>query len=727
MGSRKYWREDIIAGLTVACVAIPLSLAIAMASSVPPGVGLVSAIIGGLIAAVFGGTRVAVTGPTATMAIVIASSVENYGLTGLLVIGIACGILQIICGLSRLGRFAKLVPLPVISAFTAGIGFIIFIGQLPKALQLPAPPQDHVMAVIKHIGVYIIDMNPMAFVLALITLIILKISPRYFPKFPTPILAAAVPTIIVSFFHLSSIKLIGTIPHELSLPSLPDFASITNWKPLMYSALEVFALASLETLLSSSAVDAIGKGDLHNPNQELIGQGLANIGASLFGGIPVAGVMARSSINLAAGAKTRRSAIIHSLVIVSVIYLCPHLIEIIPIPALAGILLGAALSMMNPREIIEFWRNDKAEVLVYVTTFVVIVTADLIDGVQAGIIMAFLIVGLRMLTTKANVKLWATQEVLRISLSGSMTFWSFEKLERIQEYIVSHVKVKFVIFELDDLRGIDSTGISHFLKMINVIDGHGIKVILHAITKEQAKLLSNTIGDKEKPYFEAITESDVKDILESFGVEHSAQDLLRQGMGKFLGQYVSERRKLLDTLSKVQKPHTLLITCSDSRLNPNAFLSAGLGELFIVRNVGNVVPPFNEDNIGFSEGAAIDFALSKLAIRNVVLCAHTECGAINASISNQEIASPNLRKWLGFIQEGFVHKKPIDVYQGVKFNALNQVENLKTYPIVKELLAVGALKISVWVYDVKTAHILEWDTIKNKFECLSSNKLEEIR
>ena len=261
-------REDVFAGFTVACVSIPLSLAVAMASGVSPGVGLISAIIGGIVAAVFGGTRLAVSGPTPVMAVLIADAVSLYGLGGLLVIGLICGALQLVFGLLRLGRYAKLVPLAVISAFTAGIGFIIFIGQLPKALQLPSPSENDVIYVIQHIGTYITQMNPMAFTFAIITLIILKTLPRYFPKLPAPLIAVAVPTIILLFFGVGNIQLVGSIPHSLSMPKLPDFSLITDWKALLETSLEVFLLASLETLLSSSAVDTIGRGDLHNPNQK---------------------------------------------------------------------------------------------------------------------------------------------------------------------------------------------------------------------------------------------------------------------------------------------------------------------------------------------------------------------------------------------------------------------------------------------------------------------------
>ena len=709
--------QDIFAGLTVACVAIPLSLAIAMASGVGPGVGLISAIIGGIVAAIFGGTRLAVTGPAAAMAILIANTVQTYGVTGLLIVGCICGFLQLLCGIFRLGRYAKLVPLAVMSAFTAGIGFIIFIGQIPKALQLPAPTENEVVSVIGHIGAYITTMNPMAFVLALLTLVIIKVLPKYFPKIPTPLIAVAIPTGLIAVFGIQNIQVVGSIPHNLLLPKLPDFSTIKDWVGLLEAAVEVFLLASLETLLSSSAVDSIGSGDLHNPNKELIGQGLANASVALFGGIPVTGVIARSSVNIAAGAKTRRSAIIHSLVIIAVVYLCPNLVEIIPVPALAGILLGAAISMMDFREVITFWKTDKSEVVVYVVTFLAIVTTDLIQGVKAGIFVAFVIVAIRMLATKADIKLWTNKKVLRIGLSGNMTFWSFETLDKICNHVGTHKNLKFVIFEFDELKGMDSTGAFHLVNIVKVIKTYGAEVILHELNAEQNKMLEIACPGA-KPYIATVTESEIKDILEHANIEHSATDLLKHGMEKFLGNHAIDKKELIDNLAKGQKPHTLLICCSDSRVNPNEFLSAGLGELFIVRNVGNVVPEYNATNYPYSEGAAIEFALTTLGIRNIVICAHTECGAIKACLSEHEIESIGLKNWLQIIKDGFKKRIPSDAYQGVKFNLLNQIENLKTYPLVDKLLKKQELTISAWVYDVKTAHILEWSDIKQKFECI---------
>ncbi|MEN9946174.1 MAG: hypothetical protein RLZZ293_560, partial [Pseudomonadota bacterium] len=225
----KYWINDLTAGITVACVAIPLSLAIALASGVSAGSGLISAIIGGIIVALFGGTRLAVTGPAAAMAIIISSAIQQHGLAGLLVIGIICGLLQFCAGLLGLGRFVKLVPLPVIGAFSAGIGLIIVIGQLPKALQLPASQKNTFWAVVQHLFVNLEHSSLLALMLALLTLIILKVLPKFYPKAPTPLIAVLVPSLLVNWLNLDNILLVGSIPHSLPLPQLPNFAQIQDW------------------------------------------------------------------------------------------------------------------------------------------------------------------------------------------------------------------------------------------------------------------------------------------------------------------------------------------------------------------------------------------------------------------------------------------------------------------------------------------------------------------
>ena len=711
----KYLKDDINAGLSVACVAIPLSLAIALASSLTPGAGLTTAIIGGIVGALFGGTRLAVTGPAAAMSVLIAQCIYDYGLAGLIIIGSICGVLQIISGLLRLGRFTKMIPLPVISAFTAGIGFIIIIGQLPRALQLPAPEQSNAIAVIKHLGTYITDMNPMAFVLALVTLAIMKVLPRYFPRLPTPLIAVAIPTLIVYFFKLNNISLIGSIPHSLPAPSLPDFSTIQDWKTLIFSALEVFALASLETLLSSSAVDNLTYGEKHEPNQELIGQGLANISSACFGGLPVTGVIARSALNIAAGGKTRRSAIFHALVIILVVYLFPTPIENIPTAALAGILLSIAISMLNVYEVIEFWKADKFEVLIYLITFLVIVFTDLVEGVRIGLFAAFIIVAIRTIQSKTKLTMWKHKEILRINYSGSLVFWSYDKIISIQKYVNSNPHIKFIIIALQDLNSMDSTGATYLLNFCKNMHSNGVQIILHGASEQWLKILDSVNHDVNKSYLITVSESQIKEILHNAGITYSAKALLINKIEEFVHKYNSSKKSLITMLAKEQKPHTLIITCSDSRINPNVLFDAELGELFIVRNVGNIIPPYAQEHYSHSEGAAIEFAISNLGIRNIVILAHTDCGAVKALMQLEEKPPYSaLNNWLHDNSEEFNIHKPQTHQQGVTINLLKQIDNLKTYPTIQKF--IDQLTISAWIYDVGNTEVLAWDKDSLQFK-----------
>lgn len=708
--------NDIFASISVAFVAIPLSLAVSIASGVSPSVGLISAVIGGVLGALFGGTRLGVTGPAVAMSVLIADSVATYGFASLLVIGIICGSLQVIFGIFRLGRFARLIPISLVLAFTAGIGVIIFFNQLPIALGIQSPNIQNtslIKELILNIHSYTRIVSVPSVSLVLCTILLLKILPKISTKIPHFLLAVLIPSLFIYFIGLKDVSFVGTIPHHLLHTETIDFSLIHNWQRLIITGFEVFLLASLETLLSSNAVDLMGSGDLHNPDQELIGQGVANIGTAIFGGIPVTGVIARSSVNIISGAKTRRSAIFQALIIIGVVYLLPSLIENIPIAVLVGILIAASITMMNFRQVVDLWKGDKLEVIIYVVTFLSIVATDLVDGIRTGLFVAFVIVGIRMLKTKTNVKLWSNKNVLRVTLSGNITFWSYEKLSQIEDYVLNHEDIRFVIFELNRLKNIDSTGVSHLLTIANELKEKNIKVILHGLNDAQQNII-NTSSPADKPYVITVAENEIKQILEANGVKHSAKEVLKYGMAKFVSEYAKENIRLITTLAKEQKPHTLLITCSDSRLNPNAFFGANIGELFIVRNVGNVIPPYSPDLI-YSEVAAIEFALNELGVRHIVLCAHTECGAIKASIGMNDLPEVGLNNWLSLIRDGFKLHKPYNTDMGVKVNLLHQVQNLKTYPIVKKLLESKELSLTAWIYDVHSGHMLEWDESKSIF------------
>lgn len=710
----QYLREDIGAAIAVAFVAIPLSLAVALATGVPVQAALISAVIGGVLGAVFGGSRLGVTGPAVAMSVLLSGVLQDFGFGGLLVVGVVCGGLQISLGILKLGRIAKYIPIALVLAFAAGIGFLLFFEQLPYAFQIAGQNNNTITDTYSHWHLYMHHISSVGFGLTLLTIAILAIVPRFLPRAYAFFFAVLIPIMLV---HLTGITVatVGALPHDIFHPHTPDFTSIHDWSKLLLSGLEVFILASLETLLSLSAVDLMGKGDLHNPSQELIGQGIANIGVAIFGGIPVSGIVARSSVNVLAGAKTRRASILHALLVLIVIYCVPQVIEIMPIAVLSGILIAAAFKMMNFRQVIDLWKSDRLDFLVYCITFFAIIGSDLIDGIQTGLLAAFIIVGIRMLRTKAEIKLWTNNNVLRVGLAGSITFMSYEKLAKIKDYALSEKGIRFVIFEFGMLQNIDSSGAKHLISIAQDLQDSSVKSIFHGMSDEQHKTITiNTF--ESQPYTSTIAEHQIKAILEQSGFSHSANDVLRHGITKYISNYAKENKHLLTTLAQGQSPHTLLITCSDSRLNPNAFLSSNVGEIFIVRNVGNVVPPYMPDNI-YSEIAAIEYAVSELGVRNIVVCGHTECGAVKASIASGDnsLGYVGLDNWLGLIKTGFKLNKPKDAHDGVTINLLHQVENLKTYPKVGAMIASKQITVNAWVYDVHSGHVLEWSDSAGKF------------
>ncbi len=706
---------DLVAALSVTLVAIPLSLAVAVASGVAPQVGLISALAGGVLGALFGGCRLGVTGPAVAMSVLIASTVQEYGFTGLLVVGLICGVLQIIAGLLKWGRLAKIIPVSLVLAFTAGIGFLLFLNQIPHLFQVPVTSSNLPLNIIHNYRAYWDGLWSHTAGIAVLTMLTLAIVPRFLPRPYAFLLAAILPSALAYFGHFTDVRLIGEVPHELLHPDAIEFEHISHWGLLLVTGLSVFSLSSFETLLSTHALDLVGNGELHNPDQELIGQGIANLGVAFFGGIPVTGVIARSSVNILAGAKTRRAAILQTVMIFVIVFFAANLIALVPMAVLSGILLAAAFKMMNLSQIIHLWKNDKLEVVIYLITLGAIITTDLVEGIQTGMFAAFIIAGFRMMRS-ADIKLWTNNHVLRVGLNGNISFLSYENLSSIKEYALEQAGLKFVIFEFSQVQGIDSSGINTLVDIAGALQEQEIKVIFHGASDEQKNAIAINTHRQYRPYSVTVTEFEVKSILERAGVKHSANDVLKHGVLKYASNYAKENKHLLSTLAQGQKPHTLLITCSDSRLNPNAFFSANIGELFIVRNVGNVVPPYMPNNI-YSEIAAIEYAVHELGVRNIVICAHTECGAVKASYESgsNNLGYVGLDNWLSIIKSGFRAHPPRDVADGVRVNLLNQAQNLNSYPRINEMIEKGDIILNSWVYDVHSGHMLEWNKDEQSF------------
>lgn len=717
MFSKKFLLADLLAGITVACVAIPLSLAIALASGVSPGTGLITAIVAGIVCALFGGTSLAVSGPAAAMAILIADNAERFGVEAVAYMCLIAGLMQLLSGIFGLGKLARYVPIPVIAGFTAGIGMIILIGQLPRAFGLTPPPESHVFAVFNHLKEYFHEINGTCLFLVVTTITIIRGLPKLLPKVPAILPAVVVSTLIVYFFDLTNVPLIGDIPRSLPAPHLPTLGALTI-NELIFNSFTIYILASLETLLSASALDKLSAtGKKHHSNQELIGQGLGNMAVSLFGGIPVTSVIARSTINLRAGAKTRRASIIHAIIILLAVTSIAPLISSIPIAALAGVLLCIGFSMINYHEFFALLVTSRSEALIYVITFFTIIFVDLIAGVQAGMAAAALIILLKAVKTNIHISTTAEDNIVRLSLSGALTFLSTGKVAEFEKAL-SHMKAGHtMILDLSKITNLDTSGATAITDLYNQCCERKINFYLIGLPRRFEAIFKVCDGDALLEHCYLISEHELRK-KGDLNSPRSSRGRLVHGVHRFYLERKNNDKRLFEFIAKAQDPHTLFITCSDSRIVPSLITSSDPGELFIIRNVGNNIPIYQE-HTPCSEAAAIEFALNSFDITDIVICGHANCGAMEACRSESSAIKPSkLRSWIEIVRSGLDVKPTSTANDLARMNVIKQIEHIKTYPIVQMKIDSGLINIHAWFLDMDNNSVYEWNPQTNSFQPL---------
>jgi carbonic anhydrase len=407
---------DVSAGLTVGCVAVPLSLAIAVASGVPAEVGLVTAAVSGVAGGLMGGTTLAITGPAAAISLLVVGAVEQHGLEALPFITLACGGLQLASGVTRLGVAAKLVPISVIAGFTTGVGSLILTGQIPKALGMSAPAGLNPLEVLSFIGENVSTINPSAAALALGTSAAMFALPKIHPKIPSALLAVGGATLATHAFGLD-VQLIGTLPSGLEafqfgIPMMPALDSMPS---LAATTFLIYAMTSAESLLSCAALEKMKKTSYkHNADQELIGQGVANMGAAFFMGMPVTSVIARSGLNVRLNAESRLPALVQSAFVFSSVVFLSDKIATIPMPALSGMLITTGLGMLNPAEFKHCYAVQKKDVVPFLATIGGMVSFGLAEGIGIGCLSAVALNYNMMATDKATMQF---DEVLGVRMS----------------------------------------------------------------------------------------------------------------------------------------------------------------------------------------------------------------------------------------------------------------------------------------------------------------------
>lgn len=395
---RKSWPQDLLAGVTVAIVALPLALGFGVTSGAGAASGIATAIIAGLVAAVLGGSRFQVSGPTGAMTVVLVPIIASFGTSALFAVGIIAGAIILLFGLFRLGRFMERIPWSVAEGFTLGIALVIALQQLPLVLQVPRGEGTETLVVawgaLSHAiesGFNVVSLTIVAMTLAIKlswSAIMRKLSWKF--VIPASAVAVVVMTTLVSLLDLGVTR-IGALPASdifhisFAWPTVDAVA-------LVYSALVIAFLGAIESLLSARVADSMAASRdqteviHHQPNRELVGQGLATVASSIFGGMPATGAIARSGVNVHAGAKTRLASATHAIALVIMVFVFAPVVAQIPTAVLAGVLLGTSWRIANPRSIREALRTTALNKVTFLVTAVAVVTIDLIWGTLIGVL-----------------------------------------------------------------------------------------------------------------------------------------------------------------------------------------------------------------------------------------------------------------------------------------------------------------------------------------------------
>ncbi|MFB7878702.1 SulP family inorganic anion transporter [Nocardia sp. NPDC056064] len=393
--------SDLMSGLIVALVALPLALGFGISSGLGAAAGLATAIVAGALAAVFGGSRFQVSGPTGAMTVVLVPIVAEHGASGVLTVGLMAGVLLVGLAFAGVGRAVRFMPAPVIEGFTAGIAVVIALQQFPGALGVSGAEGEKVwQSAFDAVRRFLADPHATAPVTALAVALVILVGGRYLPKLPFALVTVVLATVCAGVFHLDLAR-IGTIPAGLPAPSL-EFLRLDELTALLLPALAVAALAALESLLSATAADAMAVGTRHDPDRELFGQGLANIAAPLFGGVPATGAIARTAVNVRSGARTPLAALTHAAILAGIVYGAAGLVAHIPIAALAGVLLATTVRMVETASLAAIARASRGDAVVMGITFVVTVAFDLVTAVVIGIGFA-LVLAVRAVAKEARL------------------------------------------------------------------------------------------------------------------------------------------------------------------------------------------------------------------------------------------------------------------------------------------------------------------------------------
>lgn len=528
--NRKLFSADLLAGVVVGIVALPLAIAFAVASGVSPEKGLVTAVVAGFLISFLGGSRVQIGGPTGAFIIIVYGIVAQYGINGLLISTIMAGIILVLFGLLKLGALLKYFPHPLIVGFTSGIALVIFTTQVKDALGLDLPELP--AAFIPKWGLYFSEISTFSIYSVLITaatILIVLFSKRFFKKIPGSILAIILGTVVVQVFQLPVTTIesfFGEIPSSFSfaMPKI-TFSELGNY---IQPAITIALLGAIESLLSAVVSDGM-IGSNHRSNTELIGQGIANIVTPFFGGIPATGAIARTATNVKNGGRTPVAGIIHAITLLLIMLFFGRWVKLIPMSVLAGILMVVAYNMSEWRTFISILRGSVFDIIVLLSTFILTVLVDLTVAIQVGVVLSSLLFMKRMADLGKSIPETVDSDIIDdysalppeigiYEISGPLFFASAKEFCEVLKQI--GIRKDVMIIRMRHVPFVDSTGLQNFKSTLKILAESQTKIVLSGVNETVCKALEG------------------KGIVDMVGTEHifSSFDQAVEGAKKLAGK-----------------------------------------------------------------------------------------------------------------------------------------------------------------------------------------------
>ncbi|MFF1708162.1 bifunctional SulP family inorganic anion transporter/carbonic anhydrase [Streptomyces sp. NPDC058252] len=722
---------DLSASIAVFLIALPLSLGIALATGAPLQAGLVAAAVGGLVAGRLGGSPLQVSGPAAGLTVVTADLIHRYGWRTTCAITVLAGAAQLGLGCLRVARTALAVSPAIVHGMLAGIGVTIAVAQLH--IVLGGTPQSSVLDNLRALPNQLAHVHPAAVSMSVLTLTLLFAWPRIpgrigqlLRKIPAALVAVAGATVTAS--------LAGLILPKVDLPSWSShaLAGLPEGPVLGIAAavLAVTLVCSVQSLLGAVAVDKLvaKRPDLQTRvtrsdlDRELLGQGAANMVSGALGGLPVAGVAVRSSANVQAGAVSRNSTMVHGVFVVVAALLMVPILELIPLASLAALVMAVGIQMVSLHHIRTVTRHR--EVLVYAVTTLGVVVLGVLQGVALGVSVAVGVALNRLARTRITHE--EKEGVHYVRVRGQLTFLAVPRLSRALHLIPQGADA---VVELDgsfmDHAAYESL---HDWRNAHFAGGGAVELTGRAGTRIAEP--ASSAHCRCRPWtpwrnHHCETSASPQSVPsgdrpgESVGPDGRSGHQLARGISAFQRNTAPLVRDELARLAREgQRPSQLFLTCADSRLVTSMITSSGPGDLFVVRNVGNLVPLPGKESGDDSVAAAIEYAVDVLKVRSITVCGHSGCGAMQALLTSEPGGAPTpLKRWLRHGQPSLERmaakdrpwarlagRAPADaVEQLCLTNVVQQLEHLRAHESVARALREGVLELHGMYFHVGEA------------------------